>query len=301
MSFSDASDSVADLVLPNYYTEVQPCILPRGNIQIPETNVVINLPVVRDLCSGEQKWLDAVCKSTDSNDCSDVQNLSWAAFHAQHDSSTAAELPIIALLPLLRYAANTAAMIKHTMLIIQKSVHFLNVNQVPVIFYDQPLYALAKQVQWQWPGMFGETRFVIMMGGLHVEMACLRMLGHWLEGSGWVQCLVVSGMTTSGVADSFIHASNVKRTWYAHCVTAAALFICLNRLFNQYCEQTATEDRKSFSEWRTDCDNGSAQFKYWSTVLDLELLVLSFVRSVRTKDFHLYVETLKALIPWFLF
>ena len=66
-----------------------------------------------------------------------------------------------------------------------------------------------------------------MMGGLHIEMAALRMLGHWLEGSGWVQCLLNTGVATAGIADSFIQASYVKRTRYAHIVTAASLYIYL--------------------------------------------------------------------------
>ena len=70
-----------------------------------------------------------------------------------------------------------------------------------------------------------------MMGELHIEMASLRMLGQWLDGSGWLQCLVESGVTTAGVAESCISASNVKRTRYAHSVTAAALYICLRRCY----------------------------------------------------------------------
>ena len=190
-------------------------------------------------------------------------------------------------------------MIRHTLLVTQKAVHFLNAKQIPVVYFDQPLYALAKQVQWHWPEMFGEDQFVIMMGGLHIEMASLRMLGHWLEGSGWVNCLVASGLTTSGVADSFINACNVKRTRYAHSVTAAALFICLKRAYNQDCEQTVDEEHKTFEEWRTACVNESAQFSYWSRVLDLELLVLSFVRAIRTGHFQLYLDTLQVLAPWF--
>jgi len=34
-------------------------------------------------------------------------------------------------------------------------------------------------------------------------------------------------------------------------------------------------------------------------VLELELMVLTFVRSLREGNFHLYVETLQNLLPWF--
>ena len=72
---------------------------------------------------------------------------SLAAFHAQSDERNDHELPISALMPLLRYSSNTASMMKHTLQVIQKAVSYLRANQMSVIFYDQPLYALAKQVQ----------------------------------------------------------------------------------------------------------------------------------------------------------
>ena len=62
---------------------------------------------------------------------------------------------------------------KHAVHITQKAVGYLNPDQVPVIFLDQPLFALTKQAQWHWPDIFGERKFVVMMGGLHIEMASL--------------------------------------------------------------------------------------------------------------------------------
>jgi hypothetical protein len=60
-------------------------------------------------------------------------------------------------------------------------------------------------------------------------MAAFRMSGHWLEGSGWVQSLIQAGIATSGVAESFIGCSHVKRTRHVHTVTAAALYILMRR------------------------------------------------------------------------
>ncbi len=51
----------------------------------------------------------------------------------------------------------------------------LNPSQVPVLAADKPLYALAKQIQWSWPSTLGEDKYVIMFGGLHVEMATLKV------------------------------------------------------------------------------------------------------------------------------
>ena len=56
---------------------------------------------------------------------------------------------------------------------------------------------------------------------------------------------------------------------------------------------------KSFEDWRTDSEKAIPQFPYWSITLKLELLVLSFVRSIRTGDFTLYKRSIKSLLPWF--
>jgi hypothetical protein len=53
------------------------------------------------------------------------------------------------------------------------------------------------------------------------------------------------------------------------------------------------------STWRLDMIAKSPTFQYWDTVLQMEILGLIFVRSHRQQDFSLYVESLKALAPWF--
>jgi len=73
-----------------------------------------------------------------------------------------------------------------------------------VIAFDQPLFALAKQIQWKGPDRYGEI--VIHFGGLHIEMASLRTLGDWLQGSGWVEALVQADIIKTGTADSLLTA-----------------------------------------------------------------------------------------------
>ena len=42
----------------------------------------------------------------------------------------------------------------------------------------------------------------------------------------------------------------------------------------------------------------SPQFLFWHTALKLEILVLSFVRSLHEADFGLYVDSITKLVPW---
>ena len=69
----------------------------------------------------------------------------------------------------------------------------------------------------------GEEKYVAMLEGLHIEMNILKLLGDWLNGSGWKMALVQAGVTTSERADAISNGSQVTRARYAHQVTAAVL------------------------------------------------------------------------------
>jgi len=107
------------------------------------------------------------------------------------------------LLSLVQEEAASAAMICHAIDVITKAVNFLNQGQVPVLAYDQPLYAIAKKIQWNFPAVYGEKKLVVMFCGFHTELAALKALGSWIEDSGWTSVLVQAGVTTPGTADSF--------------------------------------------------------------------------------------------------
>ena len=94
---------------------------------------------------------------------------------------------------------------------------------------------MAKQIQLKWPNDYGEDKFVVMFGGLHIEMAALKTVGDWLKGSGWVEALVQADIATTGTADSFLSVAHVARTRRAHQVTLAALYILKFRAYNRYC------------------------------------------------------------------
>jgi hypothetical protein len=47
---------------------------------------------------------------------------------------------------------------------VKEVTNFLNPGQTPVMTADQPLFVLAKQIQWQWTDLYGEEMF----GGLQI-------------------------------------------------------------------------------------------------------------------------------------
>ena len=98
----------------------------------------------------------------------------------------------------------------------QKAVNFLNQGQVPVLAGDQPLYAIAKKIQWNFPTVYSEKNLVVMFGEFHTELAALKPLGSWIENSGFTRGLVQACGVTPGTSDSFLKAAHVSRTHHAH-------------------------------------------------------------------------------------
>ena len=165
--------------------------------QVPETSLE-SLEMMKE----EYQWLDNASEVIESKSTAYSLDTSWAAFHASRQTPGIRATCSIVLLPLFLESAHTVAMIKHSLEVISKAVGHLNPGQSPVVTFDQPLYALAKQIQFKWPEKY-EDKLVVMFGGLHIEMAALKMLGNWLQGSGWVEALVQAGISSQGKADSF--------------------------------------------------------------------------------------------------
>lgn len=149
-------------------------------------------------------------------------------------------------------------------------------------------YQSFTKIQWQWPETQGEKNFVVVLGGLHIEMTAWRTLGAF------------GRAFASGTADSFLKASHVSRTRHAHQVTACSLHILMCRAYDEYVEGLSESDTKlEFHQWQDYKSSSRPQFKYWSMVLKIQLTILLFLRSLREGRFSLYKESIRSLSTWF--
>lgn len=131
-------------------------------------------------------------------------------------------------------------------------------------------------------------------------MAALCVVGDWLEDTGWVEALVQAKVASAGTADSFLRASHVTRTRHAHQVTASSLHILLKKAHTHYLNSMPPEKRpETFGDWCFRKCQEIPQFHFWYTALQLQLLVLTYIRSLRTANFLLYIDCLTMLAPWF--
>ena len=224
----------------------------------------------------------------------------WAAFHSNKKPPHDFEVTIGSLLPLFPDDSKFVAMIRHVMYVVQQAVHHLHPGQVPVSTLNQPLYAIAKQIQWNLPSGYGEDKFVILLGGRHLEMASLATIGDLLDGSGWTHALAQANIAAPRTAESFLKTTHVTRTKHSHQVIATALSILLHTAYVAYsCEES---EPKSFDEWCVNRVEVSPQFQHRLIIMRLEQLILVYVGSLRDFKFSLYksnVNILTKLASWF--
>eukprot|EP00731_Ephydatia_muelleri_P021817 Em0014g408a len=105
------------------------------------------------------------------NGCNETKKLGYLShvlllrtYFASRQPETTDPAALISLLPLFNEKAATFAMVKHGMDIQRQITAHLNPGQIPVTAFDQPLFALAKYVQWQFPDIYGEQHYVVMFG-----------------------------------------------------------------------------------------------------------------------------------------
>lgn len=151
-------------------------------VSIPGRDSTSNHSVLED-------WLENTRHVLNKKEVTREDTVSWAAYRASKSSLSSHQSALISLLPMFTKNAHSPAMITHPINVISAAVKCLNPSQIPVVAVDQPLFALAKQIQWTVGGAYDKSHLVLMLGGLHIEMAAFKALGKWVTGSRWPDVL----------------------------------------------------------------------------------------------------------------
>ena len=181
------------------------------------------------------------------------------AYHASQKTPTHGLPALCAMLPLFYEKSATPAMIKHGTDVVKQATNLLNPGQIPVITFDQPLFALAKLVQWHFPATHGEGQYVAMLGGLHTEMALWNVLGDLLEGSGWTSALSEAEVYSARTAQSMLNAAHLTRTRHAHQLTLLTLHILQREAFLSC---IGSEHEETAEAWRLQMIAKSPTFMF---------------------------------------
>ena len=104
----------------------------------------------------------------------------------------------------------------------------------------------------------GPGKYFCLMGGLHIEMCILAILGELIDGSGLYKILSTSNMSITGT-QNLLTDSHVKTTRYCIEVAASAIYLKLTQ--------------------------SSPMCNYGKMILGLQLKILLYVRSLYESNF----------------
>ena len=286
--------------LPESYVIQPPVELAESDVYAPRLSDGKVRPSldVRAAKVKDEAWMEHVAKALKQEKFEDGDVITWSGYNSMLASEESVKPPAeIAVYPLFPDKAATASSMKHAMELTMRGTNFLNPGQISVLGADQPLYALIKLIQWQYPETLGEDKLVAMMGALHIEDKMHLMIGKLLRGSGWDSILSQAEVLTSGRAQSALNEHHIKRTRYAHQVSLMSLYLLKKTAYTEYCKNVMGPP-EPFNMWNQR-SQALPMFKFWSTIIDLELLMSRFVRSLREGDFQLYVQSCDELCCWF--
>jgi hypothetical protein len=297
----DPSD-VSTPKLPDSYSIVPQVELNRDKVYVPlsgSSKVRPSHNLVNGAKVKDEAWMAHVTNVLEQDMLCDGDVITWSGFNSQNMTADSVKPRAeVGVFPLFADKAATPSMMKHAMEMTKVSTAFLNPGQTPVLGADQPLFALLKQIQWQYPETLGEDKLVVVMGALHIEDKAHLMIGKLLRDSGWSHILSEAQVLTSGRAQSALNEHHIKRTRYAHQVTLMSLHLLKRQSYCEYAS-SAPGPCESFDMWNDKCKAQVPQFNFWNTIMELELLISRFVRSLREGDFRLYIQACDELCEWF--
>ena len=117
----------------------------------------------------DEAWMEHVTTVLKEGTIADGDVITWSGYNSMLASDESVKPPAeIGIYPLFPDKAASASSMKHAMDLTMQGTEFLNPGQTSVLGADQPLFALIKLVQWQYPDTLGEDKLVAMMGALHI-------------------------------------------------------------------------------------------------------------------------------------
>ena len=268
-------------VLPESYSTVAAVAITNSSISVPKCDMKPAKKCLDQAKLEENEWVESSMQLLKKAELERGDAIAWAAYHASQQPPECGLQALIALLALFFGKSASPAMIKHGMDVQRQAIQFLNPGQIPVTTFDQPLFALAKLVQWQFPTTHGEETYVVMLGGLHTEMALWNVLGDLLEGPGWTSALTEAELTFAGTAQSMLKVAHLTRTRHAHQVTLLTLQILQREAFLL---SKSSEDEEPLSAWKVGMIATSPTFMFWDLILRYQTLYSHLYPGSQAKE-----------------
>ena len=196
-----------------------------------------------------------------------------------------------------------------------------------IVTFDLATAKKAYSIIWNAPNTYKDV--FIRLGTFHVICAYFKAMGKVLEGSGFEEVVLESGMCASGSINGVMTGKHYNRALKIHKVYLEAMErLLMKRFLLKQCASEKWNKLKSIlkeleinsSSIQDCCENNEFKMLYhdyeieraaikdgsegltaqfWVQHLDRMWLVLQLIRSLKENDFTLYKSSLKSMAPLF--
>lgn len=256
---------------------------------------------------------------------------SWSGFHALVHSCVPA-ITNVGYCPMIDGSPTELTTVYTVMKNVKAMMESLG-QKDSVITFDLAIYVKAKEIQWRRPKEFVDM--VIRMGGFHIALNYLSLLGKKYGGSGIEDMLIESGVYGTSTTEVLLKGKSYNRGVRAHKLMMEAFFRLQWRSFNRWLPNSdsrlnrealaaqITECREAvhqgvdvkeelekltealaeleaqFITFKTEARSQSHLFAFWDDYIVMVRMLLKFIRAERTSDWHLHLMATAEMTPLF--
>lgn len=254
----------------------------------------------------------------------------WTAFNSAGTMGPDPQRSVIGYCPVLN-APSTDYNVVYTMMDIACRISQKVGQEFTVLVLDQAIYSKALEIALQKPREF--PRLILRLGGFHILLSFLAVIGKRMEHSGLEDILIESGVFAEGSVAAIMNGRAYNRAVRAHKLAYEALQrLQLENLDGQMDEEEVikihslvADVRKNFAEKSFDeiprviqnlCDGSTeflakkAQMKadgrelsplfiFWDDYLDMLDILMNFIRAERTGNWDLHKSALASMLPYY--
>ena len=259
---------------------------------------------------------------------------SWSGFNAKI-ASEPPPLTSVGYCPMINGSPTEYSTVYTAMKNVQAMMDVLH-QKHSVITFDLAIYMKAKEIQWRRPEEFKNT--VIRMGGFHIALNFLSVIGKIFQDSGIEDLLIESGVYGCHTASMLLKGKSYNRGVRAHKLVLEALLRLQWQAFGAWmeaedvelptvyqrqclslinCCQRESNDVASlktsfgllcdklpqlqqlFARFCTEASQQSKLFQFWNMYIDIVLLLLRFIRAEKEGSWKLHLKAVAEMVPYF--
>ena len=193
-----------------------------------------------------------------------------------------------------------------------------------VITVDQALYYRLIQLKFVVPEY--KEKLIVRLGGLHISMNFLGVIGNHMSGSGLTEAWIESNLLGPLKAEKAMYMSGKEynKAVRAHKLTYQALWRLLYPQFYQFLETqdpllaenlrlvhsleveglmtTVSSDafQSLFNRFLTEKIVGNVNNEFWWNYMEMISILLQFIRAQRVGNWDLHIESFTSMIKYFM-